>query len=172
MNWLDILITVLVTIPAFFGYRKGFLRKFFGLLGLLVGFFLAVRFYGNLFDVLSKLVKSDPMLVKVLSFLIIIGAIYGAGVWLATFMSGVNSGTKMLDKISGSVMGFIQGVVVTSVLLVNLSSLDMPEQHTRDTSLLYASVYKVAPAIFDRIIEITPGIKTTYEEYKQLLLKK
>lgn len=172
MNWLDILIAVLVTIPAFFGYRKGFLRKLFGLLGLLVGFFLAVRFYANLFDLLSKFIKSDPVIVKVLSFLIIIGAIYGIGVWLATFMSGVNSGTKKLDKISGAIMGFVQGVVVTSVLLVNMASLGMPEQHTRDTSLLYSSVYKVAPAIFDRIIVATPGIKTTYEEYKQLLLKK
>ena len=100
MNWLDIVIILLVTIPTFFGYRKGFLRKLFGLLGLLVGFFLAVRFYTPVFELLSKVIKWDPVMMKVVSFLLIMTAVYLIGIWIATFMSGMNSGTKIADKIT------------------------------------------------------------------------
>jgi membrane protein required for colicin V production len=172
MNWLDLVIILIIALPTFFGFRKGFLRKLFGLLGLLAGFFLAVRFYLPFFDVLSKLIKTDPVMVKVISFLLILAVVYSVGVWLATFMSGMNSGTKKLDKLAGAITGFAQGVIISSILLVNLSYLNMPEQITRDTSYLYPKIYKIAPAIFDRIIEATPGIKTTYEEYKLMLLKK
>lgn len=172
MNWLDILIAIIVTLPAFFGYRKGFLRKLFGILGLLAGFFVAVRFYSLLFDVLSKFMKNDPVITKVISFLLIIAAVYILFLWIATFMANMNSGTKTIDKITGAITGFIQGLILASILLVNLSYMNMPEQQIRNSSLTYSTIIKIAPAIFDRIIDVTPGIKTTYEEYKQLLLQK
>ncbi len=172
MNWLDIVIIALVTLPTFFGYRKGFLRKLFGIVGILFGFFLAVRFYSNVFDLLSKIIKSDPLLAKALSFLLIIAVVYALSVWVATFMSNINSGTKGIDKIAGAITGFIQGLIIASILLVNLSYRNMPDQQVRNSSFLYPSIYKIAPAIFDKIIDITPGIKTTYEEYKQQFLNK
>lgn len=172
MNWLDIVIAALVALSALFGYRKGFLRKLFGIIGILAGFFLAVRFYSAVFDLLSKVIKSDPVLAKILSFLLILTAVYLLAVWIATFMSNINSGTKTADKITGAITGFVQGLIIASILLVNLSYRNLPEQQVRDSSLLYSTIYKIAPAIFDKIIDITPGIKTTYEDYKQQFLKK
>ncbi len=172
MNWLDIVIVLIVTLPTFFGYRKGFLRKLFGIIGIAAGFFLAVRFYSNVFDLLSKVIKGNPVLAKVLSFVLILTAVYLLFLWIATFMSNMNSGTKIVDKIAGAITGFIQGLIISSILLVNMAYLSYPEQPVRDSSLLYSTIYKIAPAIFDKLIEITPGIKTTYEEYKQQLLKK
>jgi membrane protein required for colicin V production len=172
MNWLDIVIVLIVTLSAFFGYRKGFVRKIFGIIGILAGFFIAVRFYGNVFDLLSKFIKSDPLFVKALSFLLILTIVYLIFLWIATFMASMSSGTKIADKIAGAITGFIQGLIIASVLLVNLSYMNFPEQQVRDSSLLYPTIYKIAPAIFDRIIEITPGIKSTYEEYKQLFGQK
>jgi membrane protein required for colicin V production len=172
MNWLDIVLVLLVTLPTFFGYRKGFLRKLFGLLGIAAGFFLAVRFYSAIFDLLSKVIKGNPILAKVLSFLLILTAVYLLFLWIATFMSNMNSGTKIADKIAGAITGFIQGLIISSILLVNMAYLNYPEQAARDSSLLYSTIYKIAPAIFDKLIDITPGIKNTYEEYKQQLLKK
>jgi membrane protein required for colicin V production len=172
MNWLDIVLVLLVTLPTFFGYRKGFLRKLFGLLGIAAGFFLAVRFYSTIFDLLSKVIKGNPILAKVLSFLLILTAVYLLFLWVAASMSNMNSGTKIADKIAGAITGFIQGLIISSILLVNMAYLSYPEQAVRDSSLLYSTIYKIAPAIFDKLIDITPGIKNTYEEYKQQLLKK
>jgi len=172
MNWLDIVIIVIVTLPTFLGYRKGFLRKLLGIVGILGGFLLAVRFYQPLADLLTKYLSADASVAKILSYLIIIAIMYGLAVWAATFMANINSGTKSVDKIAGAITGLLQGLIISSILLVNLTSLDLPQQKIRDSSLLYSQIYKIAPAIFDRVINIAPGIKNTYEEYKQLLIKK
>lgn len=165
MNWLDIVIAILVTLPTYFGFRKGFLRKLLGIAGIILGFILAIKFYPYVSPLLSTFIKENPTFVNVLSFLLIIGILYGASIWLARFIANMNSGTSLVDKILGTIVGFIQGLIVASVLLYNLSLADLPAQSTRDNSMLYSTVYKIAPAIFDKIIEYFPGLQDTYNEY-------
>lgn len=165
MNWLDILIVLLIALPAFFGFRKGFLRKLLGIAGIIAGFILAVNFYLQLTGILDKIIKENTVFVKVLSFLIIIGAVYGASVWLARYIANINSGTGIIDKILGTVAGFLQGLLVTSVLFYNLSVADIPSVNTRQSSLFYLSVVKVAPAVFDKVLVFFPGLKELYREY-------
>ena len=165
MNWLDILIAIIVTLPTYFGFRKGFLRKLLGIAGIILGFILAVKFYPTVASLLSGIIKENPAFVNVLSFLIIIGILYGAAIWLARFIANMNSGTSLVDKILGTIVGFIQGLIVASVLLYNLSLADIPAQSTRENSMLYSTVYKIAPAIFDKVITYFPGLSDTYNEY-------
>jgi uncharacterized membrane protein required for colicin V production len=141
MNWLDILIVLLVTLPAFFGYRKGFLRKLLGIAGIVLGFILAVKFYDSLTPVFSAVIKENRTFVNVISFLFIIGVVYGASIWLARFMSGINSGTSIIDKVLGTAVGFLQGVIVSSVLLYNLSIADIPAKQTRVRALQSIKLY-------------------------------
>jgi membrane protein required for colicin V production len=165
LNWLDILIAILVTLPTYFGFRKGFLRKLLGIAGIILGFILAIKFYPYISPLLATFIKENPTFVNVLSFLIIIGILYGASIWLARFIANINSGTSLVDKVLGTIVGFIQGLIVASVLLYNLSLADLPAQSTRENSMLYSTVYKIAPAIFDKIIEYFPGLQDTYNEY-------
>lgn len=165
MNWLDILIAVIVTLPTYFGFRKGFLRKLLGIAGIIAGFILAVKFYPTLAPLMAKVIKENPVFVNVISFLIIIGIVYGASIWLSRFIANLNSGTSLIDKILGTVVGFIQGVLVASVLLYNLSLANMPAEETRKNSLLYPTVSKVAPALFDKVLEYFPGLHELYFEY-------
>ncbi len=171
MNWLDIVIVLLVTLPTFFGFHKGFLRKLLGIAGIIAGFILAVKFYDSVALILSKVIKENPVFVNVLSFLIIIGIVYGASIWLARFFANMNSGTSIIDKILGTIIGFLQGILVASVLLYNLSFADMPSKSTRDNSLLYGTITKVAPAMFDKILEYFPGLQDLYKEYKTPIFK-
>ena len=166
MNWIDILIVFLVTLPTWFGFRKGFLRKLLGIAGIIVGFILAIKFYDTLTPLLSKVIKENPAFVNVLSFLIIIGILYGASIWLARFIANMNSGTGLVDKILGTIVGFIQGILVASVLLYNLQFADIPSKTTRDNSMLYGTIIKAAPAMFDKIIEYFPGLQDIYRDYK------
>lgn len=171
MNWIDILIVFLVTLPTWFGFRKGFLRKLLGIAGIIAGFILAIKFYDTLTPILSKVIKENPIFVNVLSFLLIIGILYGASIWLARFIANMNSGTSLIDKILGTVVGFIQGLIVASVLLYNLSFANLPSKETRDNSLLYGTIVKIAPAMFDKIIEYFPGLQNLYHEYKNPVTK-
>jgi uncharacterized membrane protein required for colicin V production len=171
LNWLDIVIVLLVTLPTFFGFRKGFLRKLLGIAGIILGFILAVKFYDTLTPLLAKVIKENPVFVNVLSFLIIIGIVYGASIWLARFIANMNSGTSIVDKILGTVVGFLQGLLVASVLLYNLSFANLPSAETRNNSLLYGTVTKIAPAMFDKILEYFPGLQDLYREYKTPVFK-
>lgn len=165
MNWLDILIAVIVTLPTYFGFRKGFLRKLLGIAGIILGFILAVKFYPTVSGVLSSVIKENATFVNVISFLLIIGIIYGASVWLARFIANMNSGTSLVDKVLGTITGFVQGIIIASVLLYNLSLADLPSKETRDSSLLYPMVSKIAPAMFDKVLEYFPGLHELYFEY-------
>jgi uncharacterized membrane protein required for colicin V production len=155
----------MVAIPSFFGFRKGFLRKLLGIAGIIAGFILAVKFYEPVATVLSAVIKGNPVFVDVLSFLIIIGILYGASVWLARFMANMNSGTTLIDKVLGTVFGFLQGLLLASILLFNLALADMPSKETRESSMFYPRVYKIAPAIFDKVLVVFPGLHELYNEY-------
>lgn len=155
----------MVTLPTYLGFRKGFLRKLLGIAGIIIGFILAIKFYSSISPLLGTFIKGNPVFVNVLSFLLIIGILYGAAVWLARFIANMNSGTGLIDKILGTITGFIQGLIISSVLLFNLALADMPSQQTRDSSMLYKTVYKIAPALFDKIIEYFPGLQELYKEY-------
>jgi membrane protein required for colicin V production len=172
MSWLDIVIVLVIAIPAFFGYRKGFLRKLLGIAGILFGFILALNFYPKLSDILSGIIKGNPTAVKILSFLLIIAVVFSLAVWLARFIANINSGTSLIDKILGIITGFIQGLIIASVLVVNLSSMGVIDQNTRTSSLLYPRIYNIAPSIFDRLVKIAPGLQNTYDEYKKILIPK
>lgn len=166
MNWLDILIVLLVALPTYFGFRKGFLRKLFGLAGIIAGFILAIKFYDSISAVLSAVIKENKTFVNVISFLLIIAVLYGASIWLARFFSGMNSGTNIIDKLLGTAVGFFQGLIVASVLLYNLSIAEVPSKQTRESSMLYSSVHGVAPAVFDKVLDLFPGLQGIYNEYK------
>jgi uncharacterized membrane protein required for colicin V production len=83
----------------------------------------------------------------------------------------MNSGTSIVDKILGTVVGFLQGLLVASVLLYNLSFANLPSAETRNNSLLYGTVTKIAPAMFDKILEYFPGLQDLYREYKTPVFK-
>jgi len=165
MNWLDIVIVLLVLIPSFLGFRKGFMRKILGIAGIAAGFILAVKFYSDLAGVLSSFIKESSVILNVISFLVIVTFIYAISIWLAKYMSDIGSGTEMINRLLGTVFGFIQGLLVASVLLYNLSFINFPSEETRSTSMLYSKVISVAPAVFDKIIDLFPGLKHEYDKY-------
>lgn len=141
-----------------------------GIAGIIIGFILAVRFYNPVSGFLYRIISGNELVIQVISFLLIIGVVYGFSVWVSRFMAGMNSGASLIDKIAGTVFGFLQGLIVASVLLVNLSYVDLPGSETRNNSILYSGVYKVAPAIFDKVISYSPSLAQIYREYKQKYL--
>ena len=165
MNWLDIIIVLLVLIPSYLGFRKGFMRKILGIIGIAAGFILAVKFYSSVAGILSSFIKESPVIVNVISFLLIVAIIYFLAVWLAKYMSDIGSGSQLINRLLGTAFGFIQGLLVASVLLYNFSFINFPSEETRNTSMLYSRVINIAPVVFDKIIDLFPGLKQEYNKY-------
>lgn len=165
-------ILVFVVLLIFLGFRKGFLRKVLGIAGLILGFILAVRFYEPIANLFLKLVDANESLMRIIGFLFIIAAVYFLAIWIARFMTNINPSLSKIDKMAGALLGFGEGLLITSILLVNLSFINYPNVKIRETSVLYPGVYSIAPYIFDKVISYSPSLKDMYQEYKAKLINK
>jgi membrane protein required for colicin V production len=170
LNWLDLVIAVIIVLSVYLGYRKGFLRRLLGIAGIILGFILALKFYDQTAGLFTGLLKTNLTITRVICFLLIIIVVFSLAVWIARFIAGLNSGTTMIDKLLGVVFGLIEGLIIASVLIVNMSYLNLPDNKTRESSVFYPKVYKVAPMIFDKIIALSPELNHVYEEYKKTFL--
>jgi membrane protein required for colicin V production len=168
LNWLDLLIALFVTLPTFTGFRKGFVRKILGIGGIIAGFILAVKFYSNLSDIIITFFRGSKAFINVISFLLIIMIVYFIAVWISGFISDLNFGVILMDKLLGTITGFFQGVLFSSIILYNLAIVNIPSEQTRKSSYLYPYLINIAPAIFDRIIEAFPGLHDIYKQYRDI----
>ena len=150
MNIIDVIILLLIGIPALFGFKKGFLKSIFTLISIVVGIYLATRFHTNI-NVLTNYIIKDEKLSNLLSFILIIVIVYLIGVYISKKISGLNSLTKSLDKIFGLLFGLLKGIIVLSLLTLGLKAYNLiPEKETKE-SLLFPYVVKVSPVTYDII---------------------
>ncbi|HUV56643.1 MAG TPA: CvpA family protein [Dehalococcoidales bacterium] len=116
MNWLDIVIIIVIAIPAILGIRIGIIKASFSLAGLILGVILAGHYYVPLSEQLSAL---SPGIAKIVAFAIIL-----VGVWvIAILLSGlVERAVSMMllgwiNRLVGAVFGFAVGTILCSALL-------------------------------------------------------
>lgn len=116
MNWLDIILILAFLLAAFIGYRRGIIRVVLMLAGLILGVFLAGRFYSSFAD---RLPIGNDTAAKVLAFIIIFIAVIAAAFVLAFLLRRTIAALKLgwADNLSGAVFGFIAGAVTCGALL-------------------------------------------------------
>jgi len=116
MNWLDIILIVALFLATFIGFRWGTIRVAVILAGLILGVFLAGRFYSSFADWLH--IGNDTT-AKILAFIIIFIAVVAAAVVLAFLLRKTIATIKLgwADRLSGAILGFIAGAVICGALL-------------------------------------------------------
>lgn len=116
----DIVVLGVIGILTIIGLWKGALKQFFGLLGVVAGYILAMRFYQLCSGFLTSI---HPGIARVTSFM----AIFLASILVANLMGwavGRLLGTSKLgfpSRIGGALLGFLKGclVVTVTVMLIN-----------------------------------------------------
>lgn len=118
MNWLDIIILVALAVPTYIGLRRGLIQTILPLGGIMLGVFLAGRFYDSLAGTLSSWLES-PSQAKIVAFIVIFLAVVAIAMvvaWLASrFVSLVLLG--WVDKLGGALFGLAIGAFIASALL-------------------------------------------------------
>lgn len=168
MNKLDILIVVLIAIPALIGLSKGFLRKVLSLVSLIVGLYLATKFNTDISVFIMKVTGLSQKTSNIFSFIIIISAVYTIGIYIAKKISNINSLTKSVDKTLGLFIGIIQGMIIASLCVIAVNNFDLANKETINNSKLYVFVNDFAPRTFNTIASFLPNYKSFYEEIKSL----
>lgn len=168
MNKLDIIIVILIAIPALIGLSKGFLRKVLSLVSLILGLYLATKFNTDISLFIMKVSGLSEKISNIFSFIIIMMGIYTIGIYIAKKISGINSLTKSVDKTLGLFIGIIQGMIIASLCVIAVNNFDLMNKETINNSKLYVFVNDFAPRTFNSIASLLPNYKSFYEEINSL----
>ncbi|MFQ6015421.1 MAG: CvpA family protein [Anaerolineae bacterium] len=124
MNWLDIIIAIVILGSVIGGLSVGTLRTFFGIIGLVLGTFLAGRYHDILASPITWLI-GHPNFSHLIGFGIIFcigGAIVGIPTeWFARLRRRKSIIFGCPDRIVGGLLGFVQGGAIAEVALVLLA---------------------------------------------------
>jgi membrane protein required for colicin V production len=116
MNWLDIILILVLSFFAFLGWKKGLIRAVLILAGLILGVFIAGRFYVPLGDGLPI---SNATTARIVAFLIIFIAVLAVAIVVAFLLRKTIAAIKLgcADTVLGALFGFVVGAVICGVLL-------------------------------------------------------
>ncbi len=121
MNWLDIVIVLVIAFFALSAFRAGLIREVVTLASIVVGVIVAGLFYDNLArDILVFI--DDEKTALIVSFLVLLGAVYLAGQLIAVMLKQAASLLLLgwADHGGGALFGLLKGLVVVEILLILL----------------------------------------------------
>ena len=117
MSWLDIVLIVAIGIATFIGLRKGIIKAVLTLAGLILGIFLAGRYYVPFSEQLTLI--SSPGWAKVAAFAIIFIGVMVIAAVLARLLERAASAIMLgwANRLVGAVLGFILGAMFCGAIL-------------------------------------------------------
>ena len=120
MNWLDFILILVFAFFAFLGWKRGVIRAAFILAGLILGVFIAGRFYVLLGDGLPI---SNTTIARIAAFLVIFIAVLTLAVVVAFLLRKTIAVIKLgcADRVLGALFGVVVGAMICGVLLALLA---------------------------------------------------
>ncbi len=152
MNWIDIVVVVLTLASFYLGYKEGFVKKVFDVIGFFLGIFLAIKFAGEMGSVYKKLLgvaDGSAGIIGGVTIFIFFQVLTTIIVKATKIHDKVN---HMVNKIIGGLAGAIQIVIFMSAIFFAASKLSFPAEETARGSYFYSSVRGLLPTIIDAII--------------------
>ncbi len=125
MNWLDIIVIVILAIPALIGFSRGLVKTVLPLVGIMLGVFLAGRFYGSMGDWLSTWLESDAQ-ADIVGFLVVFVLTVVVVLVISEVISKFVKLTLLgwLDRAGGAILGLVVGAFFASVILAAVTQFE------------------------------------------------
>ncbi|MDG5815585.1 CvpA family protein [Chitinispirillales bacterium ANBcel5] len=145
-TYLDVFTLILAIVLSVMGLKRGFIREFFRLSALIVGFLLAYLYYEDIQGLISFL-SMPQQLSALFSFLTIFLFSFLIILVLGLFIRKITHLTLLgwLDRLLGLFLGMLKTVVIAWIACLSLSTI--PSNHIRsdlDMSFTYRA-YKALP---------------------------
>jgi len=162
MNWLDVVLGVVIILFAIRGVVKGLFKEGCGLVGILVGFIVAINRYEAVGEVISsELNFIPPKISYLISFaLIFIGiALIGGVAGIILHKASKYTIIRGIDGGGGFILGLIEGALICSIILIllNISPISKRANEWMKGSTLTPYLIKVGPFVYDNIVSLMPG---------------
>ncbi len=154
---LDIFLVSPLILYTLLGVRDGLVRKLVSIGAIVLALFLAQAFMHDAGNLLVGNVGTSQSSAPTLGFL----AIFCFVTLIVSVVYKVTSGNFKIggiaDKILGAILGFVQGALLASSLLLIMAFQGIPSRETVKDSRLYKPIVNIAPQILDLGAEIGPG---------------
>ena len=156
MNTLDIVLGMILVISFLFGLRKGFLKAFLSLLGIVVAVYAAMFFSGFVEDFLSRQFSWSEDLLRLASFLLTFVVVLIAFSLLGRLMTQLVNFMMLglINKLLGGLFIMLKYAFLVSVVFMFVNSSEyysVLSEEDREASILYEPVASLAPAILPEI---------------------
>jgi membrane protein required for colicin V production len=155
----DIVLSIILLIGAFGGYRKGFLQELFSLVAIILGVLAGFKLMGKAMILLAEHYtindKVLPYVAFAVVFLLVVIVVSLLGKMLKSSMEKTALGS--IDQVLGGALGILRTAFMLSVILWIAHSLNI--ERTNDwsqDSWLYPVIAKFAPAFTQWVGEIFP----------------
>ena len=137
MTWVDWTIVSVLVASIGLSLWRGFTREALSLLGWILGFVIASRYYLSLAVYFNGLVSS-AVISQVLAFLTVMALCLIAAALVARLMKSllVAVGLSFFDRVLGSVFGFVRGIVILLIASYALTLLMPQSQQAMQNSVL------------------------------------
>ncbi len=166
-NWLDIVLAVIMLAALIVGLIKGFVRELVGLIVIIVGIFVAGRFYGPLAGFVGKFIK-NPAAANFIGFLLIFLVVLIIGGFIAGIISrATKRGLGFVNNVLGGIIGALEGILIAGAVIFAMLAFPV-NKDALNGSKLAPFVYGVTKTIIQIVPqELKDQIKTAYENISQ-----
>lgn len=156
MIGIDIILLGILIIALIRGFVKGFIMQLAGLVALLLGIYVAIRFSAFLGEYFSSRVKWNPVVIRWLSFTILFTLVVIAVHFTGKGVEKLAKITQLsfLNRLAGAVFSAIKTIFILAVLVALFVSINQrfqlyPEEKT-NKSIFFKPLSKIIPALFPR----------------------
>ena len=161
LSLLDGIILAIVTFGLWHGFVAGLIREVSQLLGVFVGFALALQLMqpaGVFLVSIVSVVELEIEAAALVSFVLIFAIVYLIVFFASKFLERVADSVKLgpINKFFGAIFGAAKATLVLSIILAFLGQVGLPGKATESASYLHAPVERIAPEAWDVVSRSLP----------------
>lgn len=157
MNVLDILLSIFLLLGFVRGIFKGFLVELAGLIALVAGIYGAIHFSDGVLRLLQTFTTWEEKYLSIIAFAITFCIIVAVISILARMLTQIVNflALGILNRILGALFGMLKTAFLASLFLMFLNNFVAfaIDEETRESSVLYRPVARIAPLLLPTIIK-------------------
>ncbi len=168
MSKIDIAITLLLGLGAYFGYKRGFLAELFFVTALILGVLIGFRFTGLGVAYLHRQFNADTAFLPYLSFFIIFVLVVVLVIFIGNRIKHLmdDSFLGKVDSMAGAVLGIMKYAFCASIIFWLAEKINylFPESWA-DDSWLYPKTLVFAKTVSEFFGVFIPFFKEVFKQF-------
>jgi membrane protein required for colicin V production len=165
LNYFDYIIIIILAVGFILGFKDGLVRKIIGLLGIIIGVILALKFSEKAGAIIAPLFNDETYLSEIIAGFLIFIVVIAIASLIKRIIHPSDKVNKFLNQFLGGITGTVQIVFFLSGFLLFLDIFNIPPAQDKTKSLLYGSVYQIVPKTIDLIVGTDEDSKQFIKKY-------